>query len=283
LLKEVPATLTPAEKAEEIVRVITSTLAAKFIEVYKNTEGISGYACAQVNPSKAGDADVMLAMARRLSKWAPNIAVKLPATAAGLNVLEECIAEGITITSTASFTVPQVLAIGERHRKGIARAKKKGVKPGRCFAVGMVGRLDDYLRDVAHDRNASVEESDLIQSGTAVIKRAYSIFAERGYEAILMPAALRGFYHLEAISGAKMAISIAPKIGALSINEKMEEHFGEQVSDAVINRLMSLSEFVRAYEPDGMKPEEFITFGAEQRTLTQFVESGWGLLESYQI
>jgi len=29
-----------------------------------------------------------------------------------------------------------------------------------------------------------------------------------------------------------------------------------------------------------MQPEEFITYGVTQRTLTQFVESGWKLLES---
>ena len=42
------------------------------------------------------------AMAHRFTAWAPNIAVKLPATSAGLDVLEECIAEGITITATVS-------------------------------------------------------------------------------------------------------------------------------------------------------------------------------------
>ena len=65
-------------------------------------------------------------MAKRLHAWAPNIAVKLPATAAGLDVLEDCIAEGITTTATVSFTVPQAVAIAERHRAGIARAREHG-------------------------------------------------------------------------------------------------------------------------------------------------------------
>jgi transaldolase len=283
MLKDLSDSMTPSQRAEEIVRAITSYLAVKFTKTYKESHGVSGYACAQVNPAKAGDADVMLSMARRLSKWAPNIAVKLPVTAAGLDVLEECIAEGITITGTASFTVPQALAIGARHMKGIERAKKNGIKPGHCFAVVMVGRLDDYLRDVAHDRKSTVQESDIIQAGTAVIKRAYSIFNERGYQAVLMPAALRGPYHLTAISGAKMAISIAPKTAAMVCDEEHTTHIAESVSPEVIKRLMTISEFARAYELDGMKPEEFITFGAEQRTLSQFVEAGWSILENYKI
>ena len=62
--------------------------------------------CAQVDPSRAADRDAMLEMAKRFASWALNIAVKLPATSAGMDVLEECVATGIAITSTVNFTVP---------------------------------------------------------------------------------------------------------------------------------------------------------------------------------
>jgi hypothetical protein len=41
-----------------------------------------------------------------------------------------------------------------------------------------------------------------------------------------------------------------------------------------------MPEFVRAYEPDGMQSEEFVSFGATQRTLAQFCDVGWRLLEN---
>ena len=216
-LKDIPVSLTPTAKAEEIARVITTHLARKLLPIFEKTNGEKGFICAQVNPTKAGDAAFMLDMARRLVKWAPNICVKLPVTAAGLEVLEECVAEGMSVCATASFTVPQALAIGERHMQGLARAKKNGVKPGKCFAVIMVGRLDDYIRDVAHDRKSDVSESDIIQAGTAAIKRAYTLFAERGYKAILMPAGMRGSYHLSALAGAAMSMSVAPKIAGMAL------------------------------------------------------------------
>ncbi len=50
----------------------------------------------------------------------------------------------------------------------------------------------------------------------------------------------------------------------------------------MIERLRALPEFVRSYEPDGMKPDDFMAFGLTQRTLTQFVESGWKLLETFR-
>lgn len=285
MLGHIPAALTPTEKAEEIARVITSHLAAKLLPIFEKTKGEKGFVCAQVNPTRAGDAAFMLEMARRLRQWAPNICIKLPVTAAGLEVLEECVAEGMSVCATAGFTVPQALAIAERHMLGLARAAQNGVKPGKCFAVVMVGRLDDYLRDVAHDRKAGVRESDIIQSGTAVIKRAYALFNERGYKAILMPAGMRGHYHLTALAGAAMSMSVAPKIAAmaLEIPHPWVEHIDEPVAADVIERLQTIPEFVRAYEPDGMNPADFITYGVVQRTLSQFAEAGWLPMEGYAI
>jgi hypothetical protein len=97
----------------------------------------------------------------------------LPASAADLDVLEDCIASGISATATVSFTVPQVIAIAERCRAGRLRATPTGVNPGECFAV-------------------------------------------------------------------------------------------------------------KAYEPDGMQPSEFIAYGAAQRTLGQYSKAGWKLLGNFR-
>ncbi|UCG58604.1 MAG: hypothetical protein JSU70_03650, partial [Phycisphaerales bacterium] len=252
---------------------------------HAESAGRMGYVCAQVNPLRAGERKAMLAMARRYHGWAPNIAVKLPATAAGLDVLEDCTAEGITATLTISYTVPQVIAIAERHRQGIRRAKQNGVEPGRCFAVIMIGRLDDYLRDVAHDCRADIVESDIRQAGLAVSKRAYSIYKQRGYEAMLIVAALRGTYHMTELAGAEIIMSIAPPYQEMLLSEELpcEERIDTEIPSEVVERLSTLPEFVRAYEPEGMQPEDFITYGVTQKTLAQFHEGGWKLLENFRL
>lgn len=271
------------EKAEALMSIAIRHAAEQLLPQYENSQGRMGYVCAQVNPAHPGDREYMLAMARRFTKWAPNIAVKLPATAAGLDVLEDCIAEGITCTLTISYTVPQVIAIAERHLCGIERAKASETTPGRCFAVIMIGRLDDYLRDVAHDAKAEVSESDIRQAGLAVTKRAYAIFKERNYQATLIVAALRGAYHATELAGARIIMSIAPPYQQMLISPDLpcEERIDRAVPPDVIERLSQLPEFVRAYEPQGLAPSEFITYGVTQRTLTQFYESGWKLLEGF--
>jgi transaldolase len=282
-VEEVIARNLPAEaKAEALMQIAVTRTAEKLVPEYEASRGQSGFVCAQVNPLRAGDRDCMYAMAKRFHAWAPNIAVKLPATAAGLDVLENCIAEGITSTATVSFTVPQVVAIAERHRAGIKRAKENGIEPGKCFAVIMIGRLDDYLREVAHDNQAAVSESDICQAGLAVTKRAYEIYKRQQYEAVLLVAALRGDYHLTELAGADLLMSIHPSYQEIFVSQDLprEERIDKPVPADIIERLRQMPEFVRAYEPDGMAASEFVAFGATQRTLSQFCEMGWKPMES---
>ena len=284
-LKDIPADIKKADKAEAIIKAITCRIAEMFLPVYEESNGDQGFVCAQVDPRKASDRDFMFEMAKRLTAWAPNVAVKLPVTSAGLDVLEECAALGITVTATVSFTMPQAVMIGKRFQTGLARARKAGVKPGKCFAVVMVGRTDDYIRDVVHDsRLDNVLESDIIQCGTAIIKRAYDYFNRNGFEAILMPAGLRGEYQVEALAGAEMSMSVNPKIQVMlpRIQKPYVEHIKDAVDSEVIKRLETIPEFIRAYEPDGMKPEEFITYGVVQKTIAQFVEN-WQKIEEYPL
>jgi transaldolase len=274
--------LEPEQRAEALMQIAVTDAAEKLLPTFEASGGTSGFVCAQVNPGRAGERVCMAGMARRFHAWAPNIAVKLPATAAGLDVLEDCVAEGITTTATVSFTVAQTIAIAERHRAGVQRAQENGTDAGKCFAVVMIGRVDDYLREVAHDARVSVSETDICQAGLAVTKRAYDIYRQRRYEAVLLVAALRGAYHLTELAGAELVMSIHPAYQPLFNSDDLprESRIDCPIECDVVARLSAMPDFVRAYEPDGMEPREFISFGLTQRTLSQFSES-WKQLENY--
>jgi transaldolase len=95
-----------------------------------------------------------------------------------------------------------------------------------------------------------------------------------------MPAGMRDIYHTTELAGAEIIFSIHPKIQRmiLDANPVQEQRIDQPVNPNVIDRLLTISEFKRAYEPEGMKSEEFLSYGLVQRTLTQFVESGWNKL-----
>jgi transaldolase len=283
-IEQVLAQRLPAEsKAEALMQIVVTQTAEKLLPQYEASKRVSGYVCAQVNPSRAADRDAMRAMAGRFHNWAPNIAVKLPATSAGLDVLEDCVAEGITVTATVSFTVPQAVAIAERYRAGIRRARQRSIEPGKCFAVIMIGRLDDYLREVAQDNRVAVSESDIRWAGLAVTRHAYELYQERGYQPLLLVAALRGDYHLTELAGADILMSIAPPHQEIFVTRDLprQERISTPIPADVIERLSQMPEFMRSYEETDMAPSEFVSFGATQRTLSQFVEAGWRLLESF--
>jgi transaldolase len=87
------------------------------------------------------------------------------------------------------------------------------------------------------------------------------------------------------LAGAEIIMSIAPPYQEMLLSEKLacEERIDHQIPKNVIERLSALPEFVRAYEPEGMQPEDFITYGVTQKTLAQFHEGGWKLLENFQL
>jgi transaldolase len=106
----------PGAKAESLMRIVVVHAARLLDPIHRSTHGQQGYVCAQVNPSLAGDREGMYAIAKRFAAWAPNIAIKLPATAAGLDIMEKIRQEGIAATITVSFSVPQVYVTASSKR-----------------------------------------------------------------------------------------------------------------------------------------------------------------------
>ncbi len=273
----------PEARAEALLKLVATYAAEKVRPVYERTNGADGYALGQLNPTRAGDAEGMLAQARRVHSWAENIAVKLPATAAGIEVIEHLAEEGIPICATINVSVSQAIAVAEAYARGKQKALAAGVKPPLCIVVQQVGRLDDYLRDVAQDMKLGLDESVITMAGLAVAKRTYQIFEQRGYDAVIMPAGLRGAYHLTEMAGGKLLYTINTRVQdmILAADPSQEERISNPVPQDVLNQLRKIPEFVRAYEPDGMKPSEFITYGVTQKLLSQFNETGWAPLETY--
>lgn len=282
LIRTAKGSSDPVEKAEKLIEGVFKNTSPMFEKWFKNGGMLKGRICAQVCPKKNSDREWMIEAAKRYSQWAPNISVKFPATAAGMDALEECAALGISITSTLSFTVPQVISAAERYKKGAERARAKGITPAPCYAVIMIGRVDDYIRDVVRDNDVDITEGEIIQAGIAVTKRAYQMFKEREYEAILLPAGMRGAYHATELAGADMVLSIHPKIQKMILDEAppLVEQVDNPVDPEVIDKLLKCEEFRKAYKPDGMADDEFVTYGALQKTASQFIVAGWDLLES---
>ena len=270
-----------ADIPEEITKEIVSYYSKKFMPLYKEGKFAQGYVCAQTDPNHVGDYEYMMAQAKRYAAIGENVVLKIPATKAGIRVIEECTALGYHTTATLSMTVSQVVAVAEARERGIAKAKANGIKPGLGIAVLMVGRLDNYIRDVAHDTLASATEEDIIHCGSAVFKRAYQIFVEKGYDTYLMPAGSFKANNITDIAGAKMIMSISPAIyDVLSEVDTFEENIDKSIPADMLERLMEIEEFRKAYELGGLTENQFVAFGGTNRTTAQYIECGWNLMKN---
>lgn len=271
------------EKALELEKRIGGYYCGILEPIWKKGEWGKGGVCAQVSPCRIGDADLMLAQMKTIAAFAPNIFVKLPATKTGIKVFEEGIALGFNVVATVGFTVPQALAVAQAHVRGAEKARANGLEPGKGAAVLMVGRLDDYIRDVVHDNALDIAESDIIQCGLACAKKAYDIYRQRNYPTMIMTAACRGINHVTELAGAEIIMSVSPAIeeAVLKANPKKTERIDVPINPETLEKLLTVPEFAKAYNENGMTQDEFITYGPTNRTATQFVESGWNKLISF--
>jgi len=258
--------------------------ALKILEpTYVETKGAKGVGCIQVNPHLWNDTATMVEWAKDAYRIAPNVAVKIPVTKAGVAAIEELAAENISTNGTVVYTIPQLVAIAEAFKRGKARAAAAGKldpnRPLHSYATLMVGRLDDHLRDVAKETGMQIDPEVMTWAGVAVGKKAYKLFCERGYESVVLIAAMRGTYHIGKFIGGKVIITVPPpweETFGKSVDRKvppplMDEPVPQSMLDQLIDRFV---DFRRAYFENGMTQDEFVSFGAAQKTLKQF-QGGW--------
>ena len=281
---KIPKDLPPAERAEALLKMVATYAADKFHNIFLETKGAHGYALGQLDPSICMDSEKMIAQGLRYASWAENISVKTPSIMSALPLVEELASRGIAVCTTLNFSVSQAMAVGEAYMRGRAKAIENGIQPKPIFVVQQGGRLDEYLLETVKDNRIDVDPALVQNAGNAICKKVYRLFKERGIPAKVMPAGLRGVHHLTSMAGADMTFSLQARVQQMVIEADPERvcHIDDEIPAAVIQELYKIPEFVKAYEEGALKPEEFITFGVTQKTMSQFLWTGWVPLETYQ-
>lgn len=253
--------------------------AARLLEpAFEAHRGRNGRLSVQTDPRLARDARAVVEQAVRFSGLAPNIVVKIPATKVGVEAVEEATFRGVSVNATVSFTVAQAVAVAEAVERGLDRRTAAGLPTETMGSVATImgGRLDDWLRVVAARQGLLLTPGVLDWPGVAALKRAHAIFRERGYRTRVLSAAFRNHLQLSELVGGDLVIS-PPFEWQQRINDAgldLPSRIDAPVDPAVVDELTRLlPEFSRAYEPDGLTPDEFDAFGATRRTLRQFLDA----------
>jgi transaldolase len=258
--------------------------------IFAATDRRRGQICCQVDPRDLTDLPAMLAQARHIHAARPNIMVKLPGTAEGIEAVRILTTEGIPTNVTLGFTVAQLVATGEAAQAGLAEARQRGtdLRNWRSCAVMMLGRYEDAppFKEQAAERGIALADADLRWAGIAIFRKAHALFQERNYPSKLMAASMRvgpvvdgqaHVWHLEKLAGANAVLTVFPNIfeaflanyGGLPLQTQIEE----PVPDDVLERLTRIPYFTAAYDEHGLAPAEWVEHPALQATASAFVRS----------
>ena len=261
------------------VEELSIAAAEQLLPAFEASGGRNGRLSMQTDPRLHRDADALVEQAVRFSQLAPNIIVKIPATKVGIAAIEEAAHRGVSINATVSFTVPQVVAVGEAIERALDRRAAEGL-PEQEFGhvvTLMAGRFDDWLKTVVKRDHVMVDPGILEWAGVAAVKNAYRVFQERGFRSRVLVAAFRNALQWSEFQGGDLVVS-PPFQWTKDINDNafpFRPHaIDDEVPVHVIEALRAATpEFARGYDVDGMTIDEFDRFGATVTTLRQFLDA----------
>jgi transaldolase len=246
--------------------------------VFEREQRRKGRLSIQTDPKLYRDAVRIVEQALHFGTLAPNMQVKIPATRAGIDAVEEATAAGVDINATVSFTVAQAVAVAEAVERGLVRREAAGhdVSLASPVCTVMVGRLEDWLGVVAARDGIAATPGTIGWAGVACFKRAYGIYRGRRYRTRLLAAAYRHHRHWSELIGGDIVLTI-PHRWQLLINASdvaVRPRIDDPVPVEALEELVHLfPDFERAYEPEGLRREEFDDFPPTIRTLRQFIAS----------
>lgn len=273
--------------------------AREMLPMWRATDGKFGWVSGQLDPRHMLDADLMLEQALRIARVSPNLMVKVPGTKQGYQVIRQLVARGISVNSTLSYTVPQFAACARAVEAGLAKAHAQGIDTSHWRAVftHMIGRFGSN-RDLRHEaaiRDIELTATDLRWAEVSILKRIHRLIQDNGHPLKPLLSSLEVdeprqdggtlSMHLEQSAGGAVAYTCKPQFIADVMRRESElpvfdpGAIDQEVPADVLEKLMWLPSFHRAYDPEGMRPDEFAHYGAFVSTYAEVMSNTRKLID----
>ena len=124
------------------------------------------------------------------------------------------------------------------------------------------------------ERETGITEEYLNCAGEAVFKKVYRIYRERGYRAKLLVANNNSHYLWSRFLGGDILMTINPLWWRRMEGARLPLHetIDEQVDPMIVEELLEkIPEYHAVYDEDGLKVEDFNTYGAFVHTIGEFL------------
>ena len=269
-----------------------------YLPLFEKTGYKEGYLSGQVDPRSVFDKDAMIRQALEISSVNPNVMIKVPGSQQGYEVIEFLTAKGISTNNTLTFILPQLLDCAKSVKRGLETAKKNNVdlSKWRSIITHMESRYGDLggLRDFGAEKGIELSDMDVRWAELAIFKKAYKYLLDNHMPSKMLSCSLRvgpvvdgvkRIPHLEEKAGANVVVTCPPTFIDQVINlpdqDKIvfvKDRILEDIPQDVMDRLMRIPYFERAYAADGYSRDEYNAHPALQRTAEQFSKATEGMV-----
>lgn len=159
-----------------------------FRPLYESTRGGDGFVSIEVHPDLANDTEASKKEAQRL--WAlvdrPNLMVKIPATAAGIDAIRSSTVRGININITLIFSRQRYAQVIEAYLAGLEERIANNLPVAHIASVAsfFVSRIDTkvdaWLDELAKHGGETARKANALKGKVAIAnaKLAYKLFRE---------------------------------------------------------------------------------------------------------
>lgn len=255
-------------------RKLIKGIAEKFMTVYERTNGDHGYVSIQGDPIHEEDAQVIIDEARKNRAMSPNIMIKIPATAAGLEAMGVLIEEDTPLNATECMGLSQVIDVCEMYDKITAKTKNKPI----IYYSLITGIYDEWLTKEVAAQGIEISPDILYQAGMVIAKKTYKLVHDRGYQLGFIGGGVRGLQHFTEMVGGDVCVTMNWQGHAeelLKLDLPVISRLFNPVQDHVLDELLvKVPAFRQAYMENGLTVDEYEGYGPVEYFRQMFI-SAW--------
>ncbi len=270
--------------------------AEMMLPIWQASGGRYGYISGQLDPRLITETEKMIEMAKEIRAIAPNVMIKVPASTQGVEVVKVLSSMAIPTNVTTCFTLPQIWAVANAAKEGVALGEKNKVDMSNWRAVitMMIGRLTEHpvLDQQAARRGIALTWSDKHWLGIYVFRKAYQLLQENAMPSKMLACSMRdgpmvgGKYHfwdVEKIAG-DIVYTMPPYVLEPLFNRCEDIAFEEEllyddVPSEVLYKMSKIPYVLQSWDENGMEIDQFNNHPATVATAELFSKASAGLEE----
>ena len=145
--------------------------------VYEQSEGLDGYVSVEVSPELANNAEETIEAGKELAAKinAPNLYIKVPATADGVTAIEKLVAMGINVNVTLIFSLERYESVIQAYLSGLEQSQGDlGLQ--HSVASFFVSRVDTEVDRRLEELGSDTAMNARGKAAVAQAQAAYQIF-----------------------------------------------------------------------------------------------------------